>query len=88
MLKQYEQALSVLRDCVLRAPDLRAGHVGLAVTYAQMGQMEEARAEAAEVLRVQPNFTISGTVRQLAAFKDPEDDKHYFEGLRKAGLPE
>jgi adenylate cyclase len=88
MLKEYEQALSVLRDCVLRAPDLRAGHVGLAVTYAQMGQMGETRAEAAEILRVQPNFTISGTARQLAAFKHPEDDKHYFEGLRNAGLPE
>jgi adenylate cyclase len=50
--------------------------------------MREARAEATEVLRVQPNFTISGTVRQLAAFKDPEDDKHFFDGLRKARLPE
>ena len=88
MLKEYAQALSAARECVSRAADLRAGHTVLAATYAQLGQMEEARAEAVEVLRVQPNFTISGTVRQLVAFKDPEDDKHCFEGLRKAGLPE
>ena len=88
MLKEYAQALPALRDCVLRAPNLRAGHINLAVTYAQLGQIGEARTEAAEVLRVQPNFTISGTARRLVAFKDPEDEKHYFEGLRKAGLPE
>jgi adenylate cyclase len=88
MLKEYAQALPALRDCVSRAPDLRAGHVGLAVAYAKLGQMENAHAEVAEVLRVQPNFTISGTMKQLVSFKAPEDDKHYFEGLRKAGLPE
>jgi adenylate cyclase len=88
MLKEYAQALPALRDCVSRAPDLRAGHVGLAVTYAQLGQMENARAAVAEVLRVQPDYTISGTARRLVAFKDPEDDKHFLDGLRKAGLPE
>jgi len=88
MLKEYAQALPALRDCVSRAPNLRAGHINLAMTYAQLGQMGEARAEAAEVLRMQPNYTISGTTRRFVAFKDPEDDKHYFEGLRKAGLPE
>src|SRR5262245_51739523 len=88
MLKEYAQALPALRDCVSRAPNLRAGHINLAMTYAQLGQMGEARAEAAEVLRMQPNYTISGTTRRFVAFKDPEDDKHYFEGLRKTGLPE
>ena len=88
MLKQYERALPVLRDCVSRAPDLRTGHSWLAATYAQMGRLEEARAEAAEVLRVQPNYTISGTTRQILGFRSAKDDKHLFDGLRKAGLPE
>jgi adenylate cyclase len=88
MLKQYAQAERVLRDCVSRAPRLRPVHTWLAATYAQMGRREEARAEAAEVLRIQPNFTIAGTARRIAVFKSARDNKHFVEGLRKAGLPE
>jgi hypothetical protein len=41
----------------------------------------------AEVLRLQPNYTIA-TMRRIVAFKDTKDDEHYFYALRKAGLPE
>jgi adenylate cyclase len=88
MLKQYERALPALRDCVSRAPTLRAGHTLLAATYAQLGQMEEARAAAAEALRVQPNYTISGTSMRILGFKSTVDAEHLCDGLRKAGLPE
>jgi len=43
---------------------------------------------AAEVLRIQPNFTIEGTLTRLALCKNALDAEHYFDGLRKAGLPE
>lgn len=52
------------------------------------GGHREARAEVTEVLRLQPSFTIAATARRIAAFKQAKDDKHYFDGLRKAGLPE
>jgi adenylate cyclase len=87
MLKQYVQALPLLRDCVSRSPNLRGGHVWLAATYAQMGRLEEARAEVTEVMRIEPNYTISGSARPMITFKNPDDDHHYFDGLRKAGLP-
>jgi adenylate cyclase len=88
MLKQYTEAMPFLRDCVSRAPNLRSGHVWLAATYAQLGRMGDARAEVAEVLRIQPNYTIAGTARRATAFKSAKDDMHFFDGLRKAGLPE
>jgi adenylate cyclase len=88
MLKQYEQALPALRDCVARAPNLRAGHSWLAATYAQLGRMDEARAEAAAALRIQPNYSIAQTTRGALALRSPEDGEHLFDGLRKAGLPE
>ena len=88
MLKQYAQAMPALRDCVSRAPNYRGGHCFLAATYAQLGQMAEARAEAAEALRVQPSYTIAGTTRRIMGFKSAEDAQHYFDGLRQAGLPE
>ena len=88
MLKQYSQALPLLRDCVSRAPNLRASHVFLAATYARLGMVEEARAEVAEVLRIQPDYTIAGTARLIMGFKSAKDAKHLFDGLRKSGLPE
>src|SRR5947208_1580042 len=58
MLKEYSEALPPLRECVSRAPNLRNGHVWLAATYAQLGQLEEARAEAVQVLRIEPNLRL------------------------------
>jgi len=88
MLKQYEQALPVLRDCIARAPNLRAGHSYLAATFAQLGRMDEARAEVAAALRIQPDYSIAQTTRGALVFRSPEDGEHLFDGLRKAGLSE
>jgi adenylate cyclase len=88
MLKQYPQALPVLRECVSRAPNVRGGHIWLAATYAQLGDVGKARAEAAEVLRIEPRWTIEGTGTPLNPFKRTQDAEHFFDGLRKAGLPE
>jgi adenylate cyclase len=70
MVKQYTRTLPALQDSVSRVSKLREAHGCLAAAYAQLGQMEEARA-AADVLRVQPNYTISGTSMRLFCFKDP-----------------
>jgi adenylate cyclase len=67
---------------------MRQSHVWLASDLAQLGYLAEAHAEAAEVLRIDPKFTIDGTQRRLALFKRPEDVEHFLDGLRKAGLPE
>jgi adenylate cyclase len=87
MLKQYSQAVRFLRDYTSRVPNLHGAHVWLAATYAQLGQFEEAQAEAAKVRRLHPTWSISGA-RRVIAFKYAKDDKHFFEGVRKAGLPE
>jgi adenylate cyclase len=88
MLKEYSEALPPLRECTSRAPDMALGHVWLAANLAQLGQLDGARAEAAEVLRIDPKYTIDGTQRRLALFKRREDAEHLLNGLRKAGLPE
>jgi adenylate cyclase len=86
MLKRYD-AMRLLRECASRLPNLQACHVFLASAYAQSGHLEEASAEAAEVLRINPNFTIERWKR-LAVYKNPQDAEHRIDGLRKAGLPE
>ena len=59
----------------------------LAATYAQLGRLDEARAEAAATTD-RPKYTIEGTFRRVSAFKYPKDAEHFVDGLRKAGLPE
>ena len=88
MLKQYAEAVIPLRECIARAPNFRPAHVWLAASYARLGQMREARAEAAEVLRIEPTYTITGTSKRIMRFKNAKDAAHIFAGLRKAGLPE
>jgi adenylate cyclase len=87
MLKRYGEAVRLFRESASRAPNLQARHLELAAAYAQSGLLEEARKEAAEVLRINPGFTIESWKR-LAPFKDPKDAEHLIDGLRKAGLPE
>src|SRR5262249_28095806 len=86
-LKRYEQAVRLLRECVSRLPNVQFPHLLLAAAYAQAGQLEDARTEAAEVLRINPGFTIESHKR-VAVYKDPKDVEHRLDGLRKAGLPE
>jgi adenylate cyclase len=87
MLRRYGESVRLLRECASRLPNLQWPHLWLAGALAQAGQLEEARREAAEVLRINPGFTIEGWNR-LNVFRDPEDAEHRIDGLRKAGLPE
>jgi TolB-like protein len=57
----------------------------LAACYGQLGRIEEAKAAAAEVMRLKPGFTISKVFRQGWGESDAESVR---EGMRKAGLPE
>jgi hypothetical protein len=87
MLKRYRDAVQHSRECTSRHPNLLAPRVNLASAYAQLGQPEAAMAEADEVLRINPGFTIEKR-RRINVFKNPEDAEHRIDGLRKAGLPE
>ena len=85
---QYAQALPPLRECAARAPNMRIGHLWLAATCARLGELQEARAAAAEVLRIEPKWTNLGTGVAIYVFKRREDAEHLSDGLREAGLPD
>ena len=59
----------------------------LAACYAELGNLEEARANAQATLDVRPDFTLGEFVRALP-YKDPARLEHFLAGFRKAGLPE
>lgn len=87
MLKEYQEALPPLREAALRLPNFQGAHSTLAATYAQLGEMGKAAAEAAEVLRINPQFTINGT-GATNVFRRRVDREHLVDGMKKAGLPE
>jgi adenylate cyclase len=87
LLKRYGEAVRLCGEFASRLPNLQTPHLFLAAAYAQLGQLEEAKAEAAQVLRINPGFTIERHKR-VWVHKDPKDLEHRLDGLRKAGLPE
>jgi TolB-like protein len=62
-------------------------HPYLAAAYAHLGRFEEAKASAAEVLRLKPDYS-SKWIIAMEPYKNPADLEHLLDGLRKAGLPE
>jgi len=62
---RYEEAVPALKKAIQLAPDNIIAHYGLAVTYIWMGREKEARAEAAEVLRINPKFSVESWQRKL-----------------------
>ena len=60
-------------------------HLSLAATYIAMGREKEAHAEAAEVLRINPKFSLDNHAKTLP-FKDQSAIDRYIGALRKAGL--
>ena len=87
MLGQSEAAVEALRTSVRRAPNFRPNFLWLAAASARLGRMDEARAAAAEVMRIEPEFCIS-TAMERVPYVDCKDAEHIAEDLRKAGLPE
>jgi adenylate cyclase len=61
-------------------------HVITAAVYGFCSREKEARKEAAEVLRINPKFTVESYTANLPC-KNPADKDRTVQGLRKAGLP-
>jgi adenylate cyclase len=85
MLGRYAEAVSPLRECAARLPNHQIVHLWRAAAYAQLGRFAEA--EASEILRIWPGFTIARW-KPIAVYRNPKDAEHLIDGLRKAGLPE
>jgi tetratricopeptide (TPR) repeat protein len=80
-----EEAIAPLQRYVSRYPNILPGHLMLAAVYSELGKEAEARAEAAEVLRINPQFSLE-VHRQRMPIKDPAVLERHLAALRKAGL--
>jgi adenylate cyclase len=82
---RYEEAISAYKKALQRSPNSNIPHVWLAITYSMMGREKEARAEAAEVLRINPKWSIEA-FKKIVVYKDQSVTDTYCDALRKAGL--
>ena len=86
MIGRYEDSISTYKAALDRSPDDLYAQAGLTATYSVAGRLNEARAQAAEVLRVQPKFS-SERYAKTFPFRDKTETDWLIAALRKAGLP-
>jgi adenylate cyclase len=82
---QYKEAITWCEKAVRQEPDDLLARIMMTVVYSLSGRDEQARAEVAEVLRIQPKFTLKGFEKRLT-YKRKEDSEKFLNALRKAGL--
>jgi adenylate cyclase len=80
-----EEAIALLQQLLSQYPKHLGGHLTLAAVYSELGREAEARAEAAEVLRLNPKFSLE-VHSQRVPIKDPAVLERHLAALRKAGL--
>ena len=87
MTGMYDKAIQTLKRGVRRDADYIAFHLFLAASYAASGNLEEAKKEAAEVLKNNPEFTLKA-YEGFIGHKNPADLERDLAAMRKAGLPD
>ncbi len=81
---QYEKAIGECKKTLQREANTQFPYIHMAISYLRLGREEEARAAAAEILRINPKFSLERYAKTLP-FTKPVADR-VVEDLRKAGL--
>jgi tetratricopeptide (TPR) repeat protein len=82
---RLEEAAALHLRMLKQFPNYLGPHLGLAAIYSELGRETEARAAAAEVLRINPEFSLE-VHKQRVPLKDPATLERHIAALRKAGL--
>jgi adenylate cyclase len=83
--KQYDKAILLWNETIERNPDYLFAYLGLTAAYEWSGNHERARWAAENVMRVNPEFSIS-VEEKMSPIKNEDSKKRYFDALRSAGL--
>jgi adenylate cyclase len=83
--RHYDEAIAAFQKALNRAPSNFIAHRELTITYFLSGHIEEGRAQAHEVLRLNPKFSFQDYAKSLQ-LKNPADKMQLINALQKAGL--
>ncbi len=86
--RDRDRAIELMQRVVTRAPYFLPVRRHLAVLYAEVGRIEEAREQTAEVLRIFPGASIEDERARCFYRWTPELMTRFFAGLRRSGMPE
>jgi adenylate cyclase len=84
---QYEEAIVAHKKALQLAPKDIVAHRLLTSAYSWAGRLDEARAQAEEIIRIDPKFSVEQQAK-MSLYKNQADRERWLDGLRKAGLPE
>jgi len=86
MMGQYREAIAAFKKGISLWPEYVYGHIGLTASYSLSGRMEEACAQAAEVLRINPKITLEDISKSGYFNYKGADKERFINALSKAGL--
>jgi len=82
---QCEEAISACEEALRRGSNNLFAHLNATIAYAICGKKEEAQATAAEVLRINPQFSLESFAKNIP-FKSQASKEGAVDALRNAGL--
>jgi len=82
---RYEESITACKKAIKRQPNSIYAYLTLVATYIMLGREDEARAAAAEVLRIDPEFSVEYFAKTRPHI-DPANTARFCDALRKAGL--
>jgi tetratricopeptide (TPR) repeat protein len=83
---KWDEAVAEGKRALERNPNHFATMTNLATVYGNSGRLDEGRAMAEKILRINPQFSLA--VSKAWPFKHPSDLEYYEGGFRKVGIPE
>ncbi len=85
---KIDKAIEWYKVAVQKNPKWAGPHIELAAIYASLGREDEMRSEAADILRLNPKFSVKRYLETVSLPKDPKFGQNQRKMLLKAGLPE
>ena len=82
---RYETAAALFRERILLMPETDTSRGYLAATLGHLGKFEEARQVWADLMAINPNYSIMDRLDRTAV--QPRQIQMVLDGARKAGLP-
>ena len=87
LLDRHEEAIKAYKNALYKEPTNLFAHTCLTGSYSLSGREKEARAQAQEIMRIDPSFSLKHVAKSMP-YKDPALTEASMNALRKAGLPE
>ncbi len=82
---RYEEGITALKKSLKSAPNDLFANIALASLYVYAEREDEARAAIAEIMRIDPNFSLK-RLGNTQPWKESVDTSRYIEAMQKAGL--